>query len=81
MKVHNIGPSVSDSSFFSIAAPPDGPHLSGDLDNVTFSQVLDYVLQTYPGFWAYESCENEDNRRTIFVKFFPSVPPGIAKFQ
>lgn len=53
----------------------DGPHMSGDLDNVTVSQALDHVLKTFPGFWVYENCPinpilSVSTRREVFIKFF-----------
>jgi hypothetical protein len=34
---------------------PDKPHISGSMDNVTVSEVLDRVLKTFPGIWIYGS--------------------------
>lgn len=42
----------------------------GELDNVTVSQALDYVLETFPGFWVYENCPGEDGGRTVFFNFY-----------
>jgi len=80
MKAHHIGPMLPDVFGFSIPISPDGPYISGDLSNVSVAQVLDYILQTYPGFWTYENCQEKDSSRTVFFGFFPRVPPGIAKF-
>jgi hypothetical protein len=46
------------------------PPVSGELDNVTVSQALDYVLETFPGFWIYENCPSQDGGRTVFFNFF-----------
>jgi hypothetical protein len=32
------------------------PRVSGELNNVTLSQALDYMLKTFPGLWVYENC-------------------------
>ena len=79
MADRNIGPPLPDSFFFSIPVPPDTPHISGDLQNVTVSQALDYVLKTYPGFWTYENCPREGGGRTVFFNFFPRVPPSVSE--
>jgi hypothetical protein len=44
MRTGNIGPPLPDSFNFSIMSGRDSPYISGDLDNVTVSQALDYVL-------------------------------------
>jgi hypothetical protein len=50
---------------------PNLPHLSGTLDDVTVSQALDYVLQTFPGVWIYENCPGSDQKgRVVFFHFF-----------
>jgi hypothetical protein len=80
MAAKNIGPPLRDVYQVSIPLSRDSPHISGDLENVTVSQALDYVLQTYPGFWTYENCLSENGGRTVFFRFFPLVPPGVVKF-
>jgi hypothetical protein len=79
MKAHHIGPIMPDVFGFSIPISPDGPYISGDLNNVSVAQVLDYILQTYPGFWTYENCPGENVSRTVLFNFFPRIPPSIAK--
>lgn len=45
----------------------------GELDNVTVSQALNYVLKIFPGFWVYENCPAEDgSSRAVYVAFFES---------
>jgi hypothetical protein len=46
------------------------PPVIGELDNVTLSQALDYVLETFPGFWVYENCPGENGGRTVFFNFY-----------
>jgi len=42
----------------------------GELDNVTVSQALDYVVKIFPGFWVYENCPAEDgSSRAVYVAF------------
>jgi hypothetical protein len=67
-KAHNIGPDAfelpengSDSSL---------PIVSGELEDVTVSQALDYILKTAPGYWVYENCITEDGRREVFFWFY-----------
>lgn len=51
--------------------PPDQPHISGSLDDVTVSSALDFVLRTFPGIWAYENCPQTDKKsRDIYFGFF-----------
>jgi hypothetical protein len=78
MTVNNIGP-VSDSHRFIVLSSPDAPHISGDLYFVTVSEALDYILKTYPGFWAYEECEGEAGSRKVFFQFFPTVSEEIVR--
>jgi hypothetical protein len=80
MTVNNIGPVTSGPYRFIGPSSPDAPRISGDLYYVTVSEALDYILKTYPGFWAYESCENGDKGRIVHLNFFPIVPYSISKF-
>lgn len=80
MKTHNIGPS-SDSYGFSFLTRPNSPSISGDLNNVTVSQALDYILQTYPGYWMYENCPSDNGGRTVLLNFFPRVPAARAALR
>jgi hypothetical protein len=50
---------------------PDAPHISGTLKSVTLEQALDFVLQTFPGVWIYDSCPNaSDGQRRFYLGFF-----------
>jgi hypothetical protein len=80
MTVNNIGPVVPDFRVFIGPLSPNAPKIPDDLYYVTVSEALDYILKTYPGFWAYESCENGDKSRTVHLDFFPTVPASVAKF-
>jgi len=57
----------------------DLPHLSGSMDDLTLSQALDRLLQTFPGIWAYESCPAEDKDKGLVVSFwfFSLRDPGV----
>jgi hypothetical protein len=79
MIVRNIGP-VSDSYRLIVPSSPDAPHISGDLYFVTVSEALDYILKTYPGFWAYEECPGENGGRKVFFRFFPTVSQEVIRF-
>jgi hypothetical protein len=81
MRAKNVGPPLPDSFFFSILSGAESPIISGDLDNVTVSQALDYVLQTYPGFWTYENCQTGNGGRAVFFDFFPRAQPGMSKLR
>lgn len=45
------------------------PRVSGELNNVTLSEALDYMLKTFPGLWVYENCpgSGKDNRVVVFA--------------
>jgi len=46
-----------------------GRIMQGELENVTVSQALDYVLQTFPSFWIYESCVTKEGARSVYINF------------
>jgi hypothetical protein len=48
----------------------DLPSVTGELNDVTLSQALDYVLKTLPGYWMYENCTTEDGRRAVNFRFY-----------
>lgn len=55
---------------------PPGPgvkSISGELNDVTLSDALDYILKTFPGFWLYQDCETRDER-VVYFTLFPA--PG-----
>ena len=52
-----------------------GPSVPGELNDVTVAQALDYVLQTFPGFWFYQNCHNPDVGRKISVGFINNLKP------
>jgi len=54
--------------------PLIGPSVPGELNDVTVEQALDYVLQTFPGFWFYENCQ-DPHGRTIAVGIIENLPP------
>ena len=59
------------------AWPPESPHVSGSLDNVTLSEALDYVLKTFPGIWIYESCpQREEKNRVVYLRFLALYKVG-----
>jgi hypothetical protein len=70
-KAHKIGPSEENAFIFpGDAGDENTPIVSGDLENVTVSQALDYVLKTFPGFWLYENCRTQGEGRTVYFNFF-----------
>jgi hypothetical protein len=48
--------------------------ISGELNDVTLADALDYVLKTFPGFWIYQDCETPDQQRVVHFGLFPA--PG-----
>jgi hypothetical protein len=60
---------------------PDSPHISGSLDDVTFSKALDRVLETFPGIWVYQNCPPKDHReRAVYFRFFYLRNLGAGAF-
>jgi hypothetical protein len=53
----------------------DGPSVPGELNDVTVEQALDYVLQTFQGFWFYQNCHYPNGARMISVGFVRNLPP------
>jgi hypothetical protein len=79
MTVNNIGPVVPDFRLFVGPLSPNAPKISDDLYYVTVSEALDYILKTYPGFWAYEECKGEAGSREVFFQFFPTVSQEVVR--
>jgi hypothetical protein len=77
---HNIWP-VADwfpgISFPSDAFAVDKPSVYGDLHDVTVRQALDYVLETFHGFWLYENCKGPGGDRTVLIGFLENVPSAV----
>lgn len=70
MKSHGIAWLPTGSPLGPFVIPTAGmPHISGDLNNVTVRQALDYVLKTFPGFWIYETCSDDVHNR-VSIYFF-----------
>jgi hypothetical protein len=77
-RAHNLGP----FSGFRVPgdATTDPRHVPGELNEVTVSQALDYVLQSFPGYWIYGNCTNEGGQREVYFWFIENVPENSAKF-
>jgi hypothetical protein len=76
MKANKIGPRADE-----LPASGDsraGRRAYGELDNVTVSQALDYVVKIFPGAWLYENCESKEGDRTVYFGFV-STPPAWGK--
>jgi len=54
-----------------------GPIVHGELEDVTVSRALDYVLQTFPGFWLYENCKSPAGVRRVLFNFYPTLPASV----
>jgi hypothetical protein len=50
------------------------PRAWGELDDVTVSQALDYVLRIFPGYWIYGNCTNKEGGREVFFRFTVNPP-------
>jgi hypothetical protein len=77
-KEHNIGP-IADRFVGPGDADSPQPVVTGDLSDVTVSQALDHVLKTFPGFWIYENCVNEEGQRTVYFSFLKRIPVRAHK--
>ncbi len=66
MKDHSIsfGPKVINR------AMSPHPGFSGELNNVTLAQALDYMLKTFRGLWIYEECPGTIGSKRIAYFFF-----------
>ena len=67
-KAHNIGP-LADGFALPGNCCGGGSVVHGELNDVTVSQALDYVLKTFPGFWVYENCVSEEGERSVYFNF------------
>jgi hypothetical protein len=52
------------------------PVVSGELNDVTVEQALDYILQTFPGVWFYQNCYDREGRRTVSFGFRENIEMG-----
>jgi hypothetical protein len=64
-KAHNIGP-IADVFILPGNCCGGGRVIHGELDDVTVSQTLDYVLQTFPRFLVYENCVSKEGERSVY---------------
>jgi hypothetical protein len=54
------------------ASPRPGVRIiSGELNDVTLTDALDYLLKAFPGFWLYQDCETLDQQRVVYFSLFP----------
>lgn len=63
---HKIGPIFSRRIPGNIAY---GRHARGELNDVSVSQALDYLLRTFPGYWIYGNCTNDAGQREVYFWF------------
>jgi len=70
---HRIGPFAEESAGSHL--PARKQQVSGDLYDVTVKQALDYILQTFPGFWFYENCRSDagESGRNVYFGFYESA--------
>lgn len=67
-KKHGIG---WQSTPFTEAFSTAKPYVSGELNNVTLSDALDYVAKSFHGLWIYKECpSNQKNRRVVHIWFY-----------
>lgn len=75
---HRIGPFTDRVS--GSGSPSSTRQVSGDLYDVTVKQALDYVLQTFPGFWIYQNCPTREGEpgRDVHFGFYKTHMPGTG---
>lgn len=86
---HKIGPEGDwDPGFGELshsAFAPKVPKVLGDLHDVTVRQALDYILETFHGFWLYENCKDPEGGRMTYLGFFENereaVPATKGNFE
>jgi hypothetical protein len=73
---HNLGPKEEWATSFPVSgdALSFKPSVSGDLEDVTVREALDYVLETFQGFWLYENCKSPEGGRIVHFGFVENVP-------
>lgn len=70
MKNHSIGAHARSGSQ---SVGGGGPRATGELNNVTLSEALDYMLKTFRGLWVYENCPGDGkNDRIVVFMFYPT---------
>ena len=73
MKTHDIEQAYGGggAGSFNFTPHKDLPYIPQPLDNITFSEAMDYILKTFPGLWIYENCRRTDTRkRTVYFRFY-----------
>ena len=70
---HRIGPFPD--AWAGSHSGPRKHQVSGDLYNVTVKQALDYILQTFPGFWIYQNSRTpgEGSERYVHFGFYENA--------
>jgi hypothetical protein len=66
MEMHNI----TTGAFRLEGVNPTQPDVRGELNDVTVSEALDYVLKTVPGYWVYENCTTPEGSRSANFRFY-----------
>jgi hypothetical protein len=80
MRAHGIGQPID--SFASppayrlpgmkhVQPKPGVRSISGELNDVTLADALDYVLKSFPGFWLYQDCGTPEQQRVVYFGLFP----------
>jgi hypothetical protein len=52
-----------------LVPPPSGRHLSSALTDMTVSQSLDHIAQTFPGVWIYQECTTGQGEKRVEINF------------
>jgi len=60
---------------------PSGRHLTGTLTDITVSQSLDRIAQTFPGVWIYEECVTGQGEKLVDIRFYEFSMPTSSNRQ
>jgi hypothetical protein len=69
IKDHSIG-FVTVPEGLSVPKTKDSPHMNLTMKNISVSDVLDNIAQTFPGFWVYGECNRGDGKRHVLLEFY-----------
>ena len=64
-----------------LVPPASGRHLNGTLTDMTVSQALDRIAQTFPGVWIYEECITGQGEKRVEINFHEFSAAASANRQ
>lgn len=64
-----------------LVPPASGRHLNATLTDMTVSQSLDRIAQTFPGVWIYEECITRQGEKRVEINFHEFSAAASANRQ